>query len=326
MEEQTRPLRQVLKRKGLIQQDIADKLKRSRQTVSSYIDDYERTGRGSDPNAQELFDRLMADEHLRLLNIKETNDRLRISKARIEILSKRDKDPTGSFQKFLEEILRSHPDAKMYDWEGNVVTPESLDLDRMWVNYDDNEQLISVLTDDEKERWEGFLKEFGETFEGLHENGRIERACILENLWDSTDPRGKPIVYDDVFECVISEEEAGAEPYRFGCETFCMCSGGTARIYADGIRTPKFEHELDIEVYATIETISERGTIFIDSVILKPCGSPFRYVGQTDALIPGYKYVYSLGIRDGKGDFGEVNEQEYTLMEGYHAQNSHPLK
>ncbi len=104
-----------------------------------------------------------------------------------------------------------------------------------------------------------------------------------------------------------------------------MCCGGTARIYADGLNVPLFEHDVELDFHAAVEVITDKGLMYIGTVRLKnPDAYPFRFVGQIDDLIPGYKYVYSLGIT--AGDYDEVDDLEYTLLEGYSSRESHPLK
>ncbi len=326
MEEIVYPIRDILRKNNNNQKDIAEELKRSRQTVSRYISEYERTGKVGDPAAQKLFDRLMAEENQRLLGEKDTNYRLNMARARRDMLSSKDGNLTKQYENLLKEILTNHPDIKIFDWKGNTVTLETLDLTKMWVNDIDNEQLFKILTDRERKEWEQLAEEQGETFHEMITNSRIENACILEKLWDSTVPNGKPMVYEDTFECVISEEEAGTELYNFGCETFCLYSGSTARIVAEGIWPPQTEHGVGIEVYATISVITDKGLMWMGNVELESAFPHDRYVGQIDNLIPGYKYVYSLGICEGEDGPEDVNKQEYTLREGYYAKESHPLK
>lgn len=326
MEEDIYPIKDVLRKSNKNQNDIAAELKRSRQTVSRYISEYERTGKVSDPDAQKLFDRLMAEENQRLLGEKDTNYRLNMARSHRKILASKDETLTKQFQTLLMGILANHPDAKMYDLEGNMITLETLDLKKTWVDLSDNEQLSKILNDRERKEWERLAEEQGKTFHEIYRDSRIEKACVLEKLWDSTVPNGKPMVYEDTFECVISEEEAGAELYNFGCETFCLYSGSTARIVAEGIWPPQTEHGVGIEVYAAISVISDRGLMWMGNVELESAFPPDRYVGQIDNLIPGYKYVYSLGICEGEDGPEDVNKQEYTLREGYYAKESHPLK
>ena len=60
--------------------------------------------------------------------------------------------------------------------------------------------------------------------------------------------------------------------------------------------------------------------------LLLPSEDLREHDSQTDDLIPGYKYVYTLVINEGSDSPEEVNKQEYTLREGYQATESHPLK
>ena len=265
----------------------------------------------------------MAKERQRLVesNDKEYNrERL---EAKRRVLNETERKNTVELEKLLREILINHPDEPMYDWDGERVTLETLDLEKMRVNYGQNEKLISVLTPLERSRWERICRDECDNSWKKFKNGRMHEAVVLEELWNTTEPRGKPVIYHDRFECAISAEEAGGELYDFECDSFCMCSGSTARIYTEDLHPPYFEHNVEFEVIAMVEVITEKGLYYMDSVKLEAPGYPGRFVGQIDNLIPGYKYVYSLSIT--AGDYDDVNELEYTLLEGYHA-SSHPLK
>ena len=85
---------------------------------------------------------------------------------------------------------------------------------------------------------------------------------------------------------------------------------------------PRTEHDVGFEVTAVIQVITDRGLYCYDYVRMEPKGLG-NFIGETDSLVPGYKYVYSFSIH---GDAEEVNDREYTLREGYHAKESHPLK
>ena len=317
------PIRAALKNQGIKHEKLADQIGRSRQTLSRYLDQYERDGKVNDEEAQKKLDSIMAAERQRLIesNDKEYN-RVRLEEKK-KILDETDRNNTLELERLLREILVNHPDEPMYDWNEKRVTLETLDLEKMWVNYGQNEKLISVLTPLERSRWERLCEKESDNLHKQVRNRRLHEACVLEDLWDSTEPKGKPVIYEDKFECVISAEEAGGELYEFECDSFCMCSGSTARIYTEGLYTPYFEHRVEFEVIAMVEVITEKGLYYMDSVKLEAPGYPGRFVGQIDNLIPGYKYVYSLSIT--AGDYDDVNELEYTLLEGYHA-SSHPLK
>ena len=317
------PIRAALRNQGIKHEELADQIGRSRQTLSRYLDQYEHDGKVNDPEAQKKLDSIMATERQRLA---ESNDK-EYNRAKLEerrkTLDETMRNNTRELEKLLREILVNHPEEPMYDWKGKAVTLETLDLDGMWVNYDDNEKLISVLTPLEKSRWERLCEDDSDNIMKRVRNSRLHEACVLEDLWDATEPKGKPIIYQDEFECAISAEEAGGMLYGFGCESFCMYSGSTARIYTEGLYHPHFEHNVEFEVIAVVEVITENGLFFIDSVKLESRTGFGRFVGQIDNLIPGYKYVYSLSIT--AGDYDDLNELEYTLLEGYHA-SSHPLK
>lgn len=317
------PIREALKKQGITQDELARKFGKTRQTVSRYLSDYERTSTVSDPDAQMEFDRLMASEMQRLKE-QDGDYKLELIKARRENLSSEKKINDEEYKRLLLELINNHPDVTIYDSDGNPVERSTIDFENNWISPWDNEELINSLTESEKSRWEQLLDKAKKTNYELFRNGRIEQACILEKIWDCTEPRGKPIIYDDEFECVISEEEAGAELYNFRCDSFCLCNDNTARIYAEKLFIPEFEHNVEVEVLAIIEVITDKGMYHMETVKLEPQSYVYRYIGQIDNLVPGYKYVYSLSIS--AGDYDEVNEREYTLLEGYYAKESHPLK
>ena len=323
METKKYPIREALRNQGIKHEELAEKIGRSRQTLSRYLDQFERDGKVNDDTAQKELDSIMAKERQRLVesNDKEYNrERL---EAKRRVLNETERKNTVELEKLLREILINHPDEPMYDWDGERVTLETLDLEKMRVNYGQNEKLISALTPLERSRWERICRDECDNFTKKIRNGRMHEAVVLEELWNTTEPKGKPVIYHDRFECAISAEEAGGKLYDFECDTFCMCSGSTARIYTEDLRPPYFEHNVEFEVIAMVEVITEKGLYYMDSVKLEAPGYPGRFVGQIDNLIPGYKYVYSLSIT--AGDYDDVNELEYTLLEGYHA-SSHPLK
>ena len=320
------PIRKALRAQEIKQEDLAKKLGKSRQTLARYLNQYETMGYASDTDAQKEFDRIMASEKQRLNGLKDNSSRLAMAKMALSNASEQEKNSKVKYDRFLRDVLRNHPDIAMIDYEGNPVTEDTLDLEKMWVNFGfgDNDELEAAMTDDEKARLEEIQREDSDRIMNCITNSRIEEACIIEQLWDSTESAGKPTVYSDRFEYALSDEVGEDEMYHFGCETFCMCFGDTARIYADHLMEPDFEHNVQMEVFAVIEVVTDRGMMYIDTVKLeRPGNNPFRYIGEIGNLIPGYKYVYSLGIT--AGDYDEVNDLEYTLLEGYSAK-SHPLK
>ena len=318
------PIREALRKQGITQDELAVKFGKTRQTVSRYLSDYERTGTVNNEQAQQEFDRLMASE-LQRLKEQDADYRLELIRARKNHLSSDEKTIREDYRRLILELMDSHPDVAIYNFTGDLVTKETLDTDEVWVNETDNPALMTALTEQERKSWERIRAAHSRNFREQHRNNRIEEACTMEKIWGCTEPKGKPIIYDDEFECVLSEEEAEDGLYEFHCESFCMCSGTTARIYADGIVTPFFEYDRELDVTAFVEVITDRGLRGIKTVKLerakRACS---RYVGQTDDLIPGYKYVYSLSIS--ADDYNESNKKEYTLLEGYYSKETHPLK
>lgn len=318
------PIREALRKQGITQDELAVRFGKTRQTVSRYLSDYERTGTVGNEHAQQEFDRLMASE-LQRMKEQDADYRLKLIKARKEHLSSDERMLKDDLRRFILDLIDSHPDVTIYDFTGSPVTKETLDLDEIWVNEMDNPELMSVLTEQERKSWERINAAHSKNFREQHRNYRIEEACTMEKIWGCTESKGKPIIYDDEFECVLSEEEAEDGLYDFHCESFCMCSGTTARIYTDGIDTPFFEYDRELDVTAFIEVITDRGLRGIEAVKLEKAKRGYsRYVGQIDDLIPGYKYVYSLSIT--AGDYNKSNKKEYTLLEGYYSKETHPLK
>lgn len=322
------PIRQALKSQDIRQEDLAKSLGISRQTVTRYLTQFETCGYVNNPAAQKEFERLMAIERQRLSGMQDNKSRLEKARMALESASERERNNNVRYERLLRDILANHPDVTMYDWEDRPVTLETLDLEKNWVNMDtfQNEDLDAVLTESERSRLKEIDSDISETFRMCDESSCIEQACIAEQIWDSTEPCRKPILYRDRFECAITEEEAKDGLYEFECDSFCMCSGGTARIYVEDLNMLGFVHNIEVEVFAVIEVITDKGLMYIDSIKLeKPENNyPFRYVGQTDNLIPGYKYIYTLGIT--AGDYDELDDREYTLLEGYSTKETHPLK
>lgn len=326
MEKNSYPIRQALKAQDIKQDELAKKLNVSRQTLSRYLSQFETSGYVGNPKAQKEFERLLAIEKQRLSGMQDNTSRLEMAKLALNDASVIERNNRIKYDKFLRDVLRNHPDIAMIDFDGKPVTEDTLDLEKMWVNFGfgENDELEAALSDDEKDRLDEIMKESCSNFMTSVKNRKIEEACIIEQLWDATEPDGKPVVYDDEFEYALFDEVTEDEMYHFRCETFCMCNGEKARIYADDLMEPDFEHNVEMEVFAVIEVLSDKGMMYIDTVKLeRPGNNPFRYVGEIRDLIPGYKYVYSLGIS--AGDYDEVNDLEYTLLEGYSAK-SHPLK
>ena len=327
MEECNYPIRKALKSQEIRQEDLATQLGISRQTLSRYLSQYERTGYVANGDAQKEFDRLVAIEKQRLSGLLENKSRLAMAQQALKTVDERERDNKIRYDRLLRDILANHPEQTMYDFNEVPVTPETLDLDKAWVNIGciENEELLPVLSPSERKRLDDIQKEMSDAFETGCINTSIEEACIVEQIWDSTEPNGKPMVYHDEFECVLSEEEAKAGLFRFECDNFCMCNGGMARLYVDELNIPEFDHKLEVDVYAVVEVITDKGLMYIDTVELSESEKGFgRFIGQIDDLVPGYKYVYSLGIS--AGDYDEVDDLEYTLLEGYSTKGYHPLK
>ena len=326
MEQNSYPIRQALKAQDIKQEELAKRLNVSRQTLVRYLTQFETSGYVGNPDAQREFERLIAIEKQRLSGMQDNRSRLEVAKLALSDVTERERNNRIKYERFLREVLANHPDVTMYDYEDKPVTAETLDLKRMWVNFGigENDGLDAVLTDAERAKLEEITKEFGETFRVSLINTKIEDACLMEQIWDSTKPSGKPMVYHDEFEYALSDEVTEDGMYHFSCETFSMCNGGMARIYVDDLIVPHFEHKVEMDVFAVVEVVSDKGMMYIDTVNLdRPGNNLFRFVGRIDDLIPGYKYVYSVGIT--AGDYDEVNDLEYTLLEGYSAR-SHPLK
>ena len=319
-------IRQALKAQNIRQEDLAKKLNVSRQTVARYLTQYEKTGQVVNPNAQQEFERLKAMESYRALGTKNIRFRTDFSRTALKDIPTKEKINKDRYQRFIRDMQIRHPGAILHDCEGKSMPCRSSDSDDSWddIETDDHKKLEDVLTPSERSRLEGIQKEISDMVNVGCEGSGIDQSCILEQIWDSTEPNGRPVIYDEEFECTIEDEMDKDDPYGFYCRSFCMCNGGTAKIYADGLVMPVFEHEIEVEVFADIRVITDQGTMYIDTVKMEKVRGTLRYVGRTDDLIPGYKYIYTLGIT--AGDYDDVNDQEYTLLEGYSAKESHPLK
>ena len=108
------PIREALKKQGITQDELARKFGKTRQTVSRYLSDYERTSTVSDPDAQMEFDRLMASEMQRLKE-QDGDYKLELIKARRENLSSEKKINDEEYKRLLLELINNHPDVTIYD-------------------------------------------------------------------------------------------------------------------------------------------------------------------------------------------------------------------
>ncbi len=334
MEQFTYPIREVLRNKKIKQEDLARTLGRTRQTVSRYIAEYERTGKVGDPKAQAEFDRLMAEENQRLLDYEDTNQRLNMIKVAKETLASEDKERIEMYENFKKELRSNHPDLNIDDFVGKIYSNE------IRPDQCDTEEQMAALSESEKQKLIRFIEDGVDNSRKHYKYMEMERGCNKEKLWDSTIIKGKPKVYYDEFFCSEPDDDYFWEPYNFKCETFCLCSGNTARIIAKGIEVPRFEHDMKMEVSAAIQVITDSGFLCIDKVVLEPVYADdpstwdppvMYYDGRIDNLIPGYKYLYCVCIYEGTGAQGiytqhAYNAQEITLRDGGYWTNVHPLK
>ena len=321
MKEVNYTLREAMADQGITYDKLVGTLKKSRQTLSRYVTVYERDGKVGDSAAQAEFDRIMAEQELRMMHLSSDRSMEEIEKAKErnraeERIFKRD------YESFLRRLLGNHPDFRLLDWNDELVTSENLDLDRAWVNRP-LEKLDGVLTEDEIREWDELYERYGSIVLDMFDYSRAERSHLLEKLWDSTIVSGKPRAYTDRFECVISAEEAGCTLYDFDSKSFCQFAGDSARIYMRGPRvSPAVDRDLDFSV--TVWLIVEGDVIPVKHADMRRNGSGY-YVADVKGLFPGYKYLYSLNITVSADDCEDLDDLEYTLMEGYES-TEHPLK
>ncbi len=321
MKEVRYTLREAMADQGITYAKLVDTLKKSRQTLSRYVTVYERDGKVGDSAAQAEFDRIMAEQELRMMHLSSDRSMEEIEKAKEknraeERIFRRD------YESFLRKILKNHPDLRLLDWNDEPVTFENLNLDRAWGNRP-VEELDDILTEGEIREWDDLYERYGGIVLDMFDYSRAERSHILEKLWDSTIVNGKPRTYTDRYECVISAEEAGGTLYDFDSRSFCQFAGDSARIYMKEPRvSPEVDRELDFS--ATVWLIVEGDVIPVKHADMRRIGLGY-YVADVKGLFPGYKYLYSLNITVSADDSENLNDMEYTLMEGYES-TEHPLK
>ena len=127
-------------------------LGRSRNGASRMYVEFSSHGKVGDSAAQAEFDRIMAEQELRMMHLSSDRSMEEIEKAKErnraeERIFKRD------YESFLRRLLGNHPDFRLLDWNDEPVTSENLDLDRAWVNRP-LEKLDGVLTEDEIREWD----------------------------------------------------------------------------------------------------------------------------------------------------------------------------
>ena len=321
MKEVNYTLREAMSDQGITYARLVDMLKKSRQTLSRYVTVYERDGKVSDSAAQAEFDRIMAEQELRMMHLSSDRSMEEIVRAKErnqaeERLFKRD------YESFLRRILTNHPDFRLLDWNDEPVTSDNLDLDNAWVNRP-LEIPENILTEDEIREWDELYDRYGSIVWDMFDYSRAERSLLLEKLWDSTIVSGKPRAYADRFECVISAEEAGGTLYDFDSKSFCQLAGDSARIYMkEPAVFPGVDRKLEYSV--TIWLIVEGDVIPVKHAGMRRYSAGY-YVADVRGLFPGYKYLYSLDIYISADDSEDLDDLEYTLMEGYES-TEHPLK
>ena len=321
MKEVNYTLREAMADQGVTYAKLVDALKKSRQTLSRYVTVYERDGKVSDSAAQAEFDRIMAEQELRMIQLNSDRSMEEIEKAKErnqaeERLFKRD------YESFLRRILTNHPDFRLLDWNDEPVTLDNLNLENAWVNRP-LEIPKDVLTDDEIREWDELYDRYGGIMFDRFEYNSEERSHLLEKLWDSIIVNGKPRVYTDKYESAITAEESGGVLYDFSSKSFCQFAGDSARIYMWDL-TSSMGMESDLEFSVTIWLIIEGGVIPIQYVDMIEKHPGYFHVADVEGLFPGYKYLYSININSAN-DPRDLDITENSLVEGYFS-TEHPLK
>ena len=319
-------MREAIRSVGISQKDLVKKIGKARQTVSRYLTQFENTGSVGDKVAQEEFERIMALYQQQLDSDTNRDKLLEIIRNEKNKLIDKEEAANEAYKKFIDAMLKKYPQVQVFDWNDKLVDHEHFDWDEEWINIGeyDNETLLAALTDQEKSKLDSIICEMSTSFLDVVKKTELEDSYLLEKLWDTTNPGGKPIVYDDTFDCILEAEEVGGELYEISCKTLCMCNGETARIYVEELSLPDTEHELEFDVTAFIKVLTDRGTFHIENVDMECLGAPYEFVGQIDDLIPGYKYVFGIAVSL-NGSTENLTEKESSLAEGYYTA-MHPLK
>ena len=310
------PLREALKAQDVKQDELIKKIRKSRQTVSRYITQYEQYGKVGDESAQQEFDRIMALEKQRIAGL--TNNGTRINQAREEKkrAEERMKRYGKEFEELLHEILDNHPDVLLYDMGGKEITRDEAESNPLFT-LDSNGALMDTLTPSERSRLDALEGELWKSFRMRDDSEMMEEACDLENLWDATRSEGRPVTYRDRMHC---ETVIGDVPENedVECNTFCLCHGDSARIYVTGADSLYHIYGFRVAVYANVYVITDKRIFEVATEVRLDKEEFFGVSGTVDGLIPGYKYVYDYFI---VGD-----DDDHPLPWEFNSHVYHPLK
>ena len=310
------PLREALRAQDIRQDELVKKIRKSRQTVSRYITQYEQCGKVGDETAQQEFDRIMALEKQRIAGL--TNNGTKINQAREE--KKRAEEMMDRYGRELEELLReildNHPDVALYDMGGKEIAREDAESNPLFT-LDSNRVLMDALTPLERSRLDALENEMWKSFRMKDDSERIEEACDLENLWDATRSEGRPVMYRDRMYC---ETIIGDVPENedVECNTFCLCHGDSARIYVTGADMLYHIYGFKVAVYANVYVITDKRIFEVATEVRLDKEEFFGVSGTVTGLVPGYKYVYDYFI------VGDSDEKQLPWEFSSHAY--HPLK
>ena len=316
MEQIKYPLREAMKAQDIKQEEIIKIIRKSRQTITRYINQYERYGSVSDEVAQSEFDRIMALERQRLSGLNKKS-RLEMANAEKKETERLTESLSSESAILLRKIIGNHSDIPLHDMNGEQVDPTTMDEEELNLLPIWNQGLIDALTPSEKSEWDSLQSKWSDLMTRRDRYESTEEAYNLEVLWDSTIADGKPIVYDDELTCEIYSAD-DSDITGIGGRSFCLCSNDAARIFVKEPYTLEARYGVKTKVYAEVYAITDQEIVEVTGLVeLDGTTASYRY-GTIRDLIPGYKYVYEYTIT-GEG------EENSLILEAY-TNNAHPLK
>ncbi len=310
------PLREALRAQDIRQDELVRKIRKSRQTVSRYITQYEQCGKVGDETAQQEFDRIMALEKQRIAGLANNGTRINQVREERKRLEEKMERYGKEFDELLHEILDNHPDIPLYDLDGKEISRKEAESNPM-IALDMNGTLMKALTPSEKTRFDALDNETWRLFRMKDDSERMEEACNLENLWDATRSEGRPVMYRDRMYC---ETIFGDTPENedVECNTFCLCHGDSARIYVTGAEALYYVYDFKVAVLVNVYVITDKRIFEVATSVRLDKEEFFGVSGTVDGLVPGYKYVYDYAI------VGDDDENPMPWEFSSHAY--HPLK
>ncbi len=316
MEQIKYPLREAMRAQGIPQKDIIKVIRKSRQTVTRYMNQYERYGSVNDVLAQNEFDRIMAAERQRLSGMNKKS-RLETAKAEKKETERMTEILSSESAILLKKLIANHPDIPLHDMNGEQVDPTAMDEEELNLLPVWNQGLIDALTPSERSEWDSLQSKWSDLMTKRNRYESTEEACNLEALWDSTIADGKPVVYDDELTCEFYTAD-DSDITEIGGGSFCLCSGDTARIFVKEPYLLEARYGVKTRVYAEVYAITDHEIVEVTGLVEFDGTTTSHRYGTIKDLIPGYKYVYEY-IITGEGEENGVVLEAYT-------NSAHPLK